>query len=560
VELLLRRILRVLLARGATRFDRAALWACASSMAACAHQLTPDLSDSDSAVTHDQNEEKTDPDPGLPHPVDAGTLKPTDDAGTARDASVALDAGAMRDAQPIGVDAAYDARPPGADAARDAGRSDAETVPEDAGSLGPAIVCEGNTYYPISAAGLKPTQPYDYLALRSRNNLGGAGVDAGDAWSETNFRVLSETGTPCATAQGPGCAEQVAHHPARFVATSCVEFCVEQSVVTTHASDVQRWVGMDSVKQLLGSIDSVDDALLLVNSAGYDLSCNDAAATSVRQIQDGYEVYATKMTETCTPIRTTRYHLRVSQAGELSVLGSITLRLQENACTGRKPAGLRSQSLARGRDKLGDYLAHSAHLEAASVIAFERLACELNAHSAPLELVDQAITARGDEVRHTEMMAQLARYYRGAPVKASVETLAVRPLEDIALENAVEGCVRETYGALVGGYQAYHARDPALRSAMYQIAEDEARHAALSHRVQRWILPQLDAAARARVAHAQQRAVFELAAEVATPIDDELRLVAGLPSPAMGRMLLDELSRALWNPSGHKPRSHNALG
>jgi hypothetical protein len=62
------------------------------------------------------------------------------------------------------------------------------------------------------------------------------------------------------------------------------------------------------------------------------------------------------------------------------------------------------------------------------------------------------------------------------------------------------------------------------------------------------------------VAHAQQRAVFELAHEVASALDAELRLVAGLPSPAMGRMLLDELSRTLWNPSGHKAQSHNALG
>lgn len=229
------------------------------------------------------------------------------------------------------------------------------------------------------------------------------------------------------------------------------------------------------------------------------------------------------------------------------------------ASAGRKPAGLLSRSRDVGRSRLGDYLAHCAHLEAASVLAFERLACELNAHAAPLELVDDAINARGDEVRHALVMSQLARSYSGEPMRASVANLSLRPLPEIALENVVEGCVRETYGALVAGYQAEHAHDATLRAVMAEIAQDEARHAGLSHRVQRWIAPQLTRAQRDEVRHAQQRAVFELAAEVARPLDAELRLAAGLPSAAMGRLLLYELSRALFNPRGQKPE-REALG
>lgn len=229
------------------------------------------------------------------------------------------------------------------------------------------------------------------------------------------------------------------------------------------------------------------------------------------------------------------------------------------AGAGRKPAGLLSRSRDVGRSRLGDFLAHCAHLEAASVLAFERLACELNAHGAPLDLVDEAINARGDEVHHALLLSQLARNYSGEPIRASVATLSLRPLAEIALENVVEGCVRETYGALVAGYQAEHAHDTMLRAAMGEIAHDEARHAGLSHRVQRWIAPQLSPAQRETVRHAQQRAVFELAAEVARPFDPEVRLAAGLPSPAMGRLLLYELSRALFNPRGQKPQ-REALG
>lgn len=246
---------------------------------------------------------------------------------------------------------------------------------------------------------------------------------------------------------------------------------------------------------------------------------------------------------------------RAHVAGERSTAYGVEL----SACAGRKPAGLVSQSKDRGASKLGDYLAHCAHLEAASVIAFERLACELNTHGAPLELIDEAITARGDEVRHALVLGQLARLHGGEPVAPTVAGLTPRALPWIAIENAVEGCVRETYGALVAGYQSEHAQDPRLRATMAEIAEDEARHAAFAHRVQRWIMPRLRESERERVRHAQQRGVFDLAGEAARSVEPELRLMAGLPSPAMGRVLVDELSRALWNPHGNRPR-RAALG
>lgn len=548
VELLLRSILQ-----------RALLLASAGSAAACVSQLDSNSKDHDAQVTpddDDDDEEAWDP----PPLVDAGRPFPPNEAGVVVDAGKPVDAGIPWDAgRPL--DAAQDAfvLDTGSDAQRPVDAA-GEGGPDDAGvPLGPPLVCESNLNYPVRAAALSTATPVDYLSIRRRNGLYDT-ADAGNDWTVTQFQVLSETGTRCATAQAQSaCLDVVAHHPANFVRTTCIQVCTEFSVVTTKGDVVQRWAGTSELKQLLGSIDTVDEALLLVSAEGYDLHCGDALASSARQVAGGYEVYATKITKDCAPIIQTRYHLRVSTAGEISVLGSINLSVNPNACAGRKPAGLVSQSRDLGRSKLGDYLARMAHLEAASVVAFERMACELNAHGAPLELVDLAIAARGDEVRHAQLMGIMARGHGGDPVKPAVESLPLRTLEEIALENAVEGCVRETYGALVGGYQAEHARDQALRAAMHQISGDEARHAALSYRVQRWILPQLTPEARERVRHAQQRAVFELAAEVATPVDAELRLIAGLPSPAMGRILLDELSRALWNPQGQRA-GRTALG
>jgi hypothetical protein len=180
------------------------------------------------------------------------------------------------------------------------------------------------------------------------------------------------------------------------------------------------------------------------------------------------------------------------------------------------------------------------------VYAFEQLARELTTYCAPRALIAAALHAADDEVRHARVMGALARTHGGEPIAAEVEPPAARTLEQIAIENATEGCIRETYGALVGGYQARHATDPRVRAALGEIAADEARHAALSHRVHSWALEQLDAHARERVRAAQMRALAELSAECALDTHAAIREALGLPPPSVALALLRELSSTLW--------------
>jgi hypothetical protein len=76
----------------------------------------------------------------------------------------------------------------------------------------------------------------------------------------------------------------------------------------------------------------------------------------------------------------------------------------------------------------------------------------------------------------------------------------------------VEGCVRETWGALFGAYQAQNAQDPGVRRAMATIADDETRHAALSWQLHHWALSQLSATERASVDAAQRKGLPEASA------------------------------------------------
>ncbi len=209
---------------------------------------------------------------------------------------------------------------------------------------------------------------------------------------------------------------------------------------------------------------------------------------------------------------------------------------------GRRPRGLLRARAGCAPTAEGAYFARMAHDEAASVHAFRRMRDELLAHGAPPALRRAAARAIRDEERHARAMARHARA-RGATVpKPRVRGSAVRTLEAIARENAVEGCVNETFGALIAAFQAEHAPSAALRRAFARIAADEARHAALSWAVARWAEGRLDARARARVAAARARAVHALRGQAAaSPFD----AAVGRPDPAARLRLLDGMIDAL---------------
>jgi len=213
---------------------------------------------------------------------------------------------------------------------------------------------------------------------------------------------------------------------------------------------------------------------------------------------------------------------------------------------GRVPAGLAPAAAPRAPSPIGRYFAAVAHLEAAAVHAFDRLHRELAASGAPAALLRGAERARRDEVRHAARTARVARRFGGAPVTPRVDEVADRPLAAVAVENAVEGCVRETYGALVATFQAENAADPEIARVMRSIARDETRHAALSWAILRWAAPRLDAEARAEIAARCAAAIEALRGESHARVPGELTTQAGLPGGAQQRALLAALEARVW--------------
>jgi hypothetical protein len=176
--------------------------------------------------------------------------------------------------------------------------------------------------------------------------------------------------------------------------------------------------------------------------------------------------------------------------------------------SGRRPAGLILPSLAGAG--LGAALARMAHLEAASVPAFAQLERELAAHGAPARLIAGARRARDDERRHARLVGDLARAAGARSLSLEVTPTPLRPLGAIALENAVEGCVRETAGAVMAALQARLLGDHATAGLFADIAVDERRHANLAWAIDAWITPRLAPEAALAVERARSAAMVEL--------------------------------------------------
>jgi len=212
------------------------------------------------------------------------------------------------------------------------------------------------------------------------------------------------------------------------------------------------------------------------------------------------------------------------------------------AC-GRRPRGLVRTQVDRS---VGACLARAAWLEAASVIAFDVLHDELVEHRAPRSLRRAARRASRDEERHARMMSRLARRRGARPDSPRCTRRSPRDLVALAVENAVEGCVRETYGAAVALWQAEHAGARDVRAAMRAIAHDEAQHADLGWRVAEWADAKLTDVERNTVLEAGHRAALELiaAASRASGVAE-----LGLPAGPDARVLLQHLWATLWEPA-----------
>ena len=205
---------------------------------------------------------------------------------------------------------------------------------------------------------------------------------------------------------------------------------------------------------------------------------------------------------------------------------------------GRRPLGY--EDAPTDVSSVASYFAEVSRLEAASVGAFVELERALRRFGAPRRLALAARRAADDERRHTALTAELCRTFGGAPRNDVPSPRSYASLLELALDNAREGCVRETFGALLAQLQARHAREERIRKAMSVIALDETRHAGLAWEIADWLESRLSIEQLRAVHAAREHAAAEQRLLVREPTP-ALR-DAGVPPAALQRTLL----AALW--------------
>ena len=213
---------------------------------------------------------------------------------------------------------------------------------------------------------------------------------------------------------------------------------------------------------------------------------------------------------------------------------------------GRMPAGLQVHPQTAASE-LGNYFADMAAMETAAITAFRYLVRELTAYQAPANLIQLAQTAVKEETRHAHMAGLLSQACDTAVPVVEVADFQLRSLFEIALENAIEGCVNETFAAACGLWQEQQAEFSVFRQVIGHIAEEEIGHAALSWSIHEWAMPQLTLAQQAHIRQAQAEAVDSVAQKFLREETPLVRRAVGLPQQADAAQLFQQLRTQLWN-------------
>ncbi len=390
--------------------------------------------------------------------------------------------------------------------------------------------CDGVLWRPLTA--IAPTIAPNYVAWRS------------------GAQIHQQLGVRCEGAEDP----RVCEAAVRYVDTHGTS--PGYNVLSTTGDNVETWRDA-TLLDLLGVVDTADEALMLAAAAGYLVSCygapNDldpsASQLNAFALPDGWELWLNPSFDTLACGIVSRYRLHVSSSGQITELAREDRDLpcppSLPAMPGRRPPGLVITTESRsGPSRIGARVARDAHYEAASVPAFEILARELAMHGAPASLRRRALDAADDEVRHAQMMTNLANRFGASVSPHSLAATRCRGLTEVVLDNAVEGCIGETFAAMLATFQSINCPDVAVRAAMRSIAADETEHAAFSWHLHRWGTMRIGETSQRRVRAAQRAALRRLRADTSEP-RPVVASALGLPTLSQRRQLLDSLEAGL---------------
>jgi hypothetical protein len=308
----------------------------------------------------------------------------------------------------------------------------------------------------------------------------------------------------------------------------------DRALLVTQGDEVLV-VTKKNVKKFLGGADNAQEAALIVHLNGIDV-CGEGA-TIQTDMSDKFKFAING--RTCT--NEMNYGVEVSKAGDYKLIG----QGEGSFCRGRRPEGLCEPEKIQ-MTNAGEFFAEAAWQEAVSVPAFRDLARDLLLLNAPAHLIEAARSFADDEIRHAEQMTALAARFGATVSVPEVRETTPKNLLALAIENEREGCINETFAALLAWHQAETAADPEVRSELRKIAEDETRHSQLSFEIREWALSQLAPSERSFIQETRQQTIARLRTKIEVLPEDTATMV-GWPSLGRSLQLLRQLEQNLWS-------------
>lgn len=227
-------------------------------------------------------------------------------------------------------------------------------------------------------------------------------------------------------------------------------------------------------------------------------------------------------------------------------------------CEGRRHLSWGPLELAGRSHPLGRWFARAAANEAASVASFRRLTAELGKDRRFEWARARLRGAAREEIRHARWMDHWAAKFGARRVRRPIDPPTDRTLLEIAVENAVEGCVGETFAALVNARQALRATSAEMRSLFESVAVDEASHAELAWSLHWRFVSALAPEERCAVIHALRAAILRLSEDGAAGDDLSVkaRTTLGVPDRRESGLLRRQLRTLLLAQMAHGLSAH----
>jgi len=221
----------------------------------------------------------------------------------------------------------------------------------------------------------------------------------------------------------------------------------------------------------------------------------------------------------------------------------ITCEFTTCAIKGRGHGNIQKGVTVIGSNNLTRYVAKAYHAEASSVAAFLQLRSELQRYNVPLELLKRCLHAAKDEIKHARMIAALARKNSAILPELSFGILPNRTLFEITLDNAIEGCIYETYSALKAQYQVHHA-DARLIPILQTIARDETKHAQLAWDIHKHLIPRMSPKQQQKIKAAQRIALQNVLVQAMNEASGPLSRTLGYPPSDLAKIFSSRLDVA----------------